>query len=877
MDSQDKNIYPNLKINGRIFGVWVLKNFKHFQLPEIIRKDDEDPCKMTITKQELRKYQLFASQYMSYNSPYHDILLYHGLGSGKTATAINIYNVLYNSTSGWNVFLLVKAALVDDPWKKDLRKWLEKQDYEHRYSNIIWVHYDSPYADKEFEDAVRKTDSSKKNLYYIEECHNFFRNVYSNLTSKKGKRAINIYKSILEDKKRNQSTRVVLMSGTPAINSPFELAILFNLLRPGIFPDTESLFNQYYVDNNSTEGINKEMKNTFKRRILGLVSYYIGATPDLYARQVIHYVDCEMSMYQTDVYNYYENIEKEMEKRQKFSSGGGETYKTYTRQASNFVFPPIDGVVSGENRPRPNKFKIGDNEMNLLLGTKKIDKMKKTLSSQSQKYFDALKQFMDKLDNYFQKIYNEEQNKSENIEKDMENFKKYDTYDDYLKSSTKKSKLLLEMIKCSDKFANIIFNIIKSTGPVLMYSNFVLVEGLDVFKIYLKYFGFDSFKNKNSKDYFRYGEFHNNIPKEVRRETIKIENLEENKHGKLIKILMFSPAGSEGINLESIRQVHITEPYWNEVRIVQMIGRAVRQCSHKYLPLSERVVDIYRYRSVKNKTKIVEIIDGQMSKKEKVTIEDPNQLRTVDHSIENTARVKNNLIQTFLTCIKESAIDCELFKNHNMMKENYKCFKFNETSLFDKHIGPAYKNDILEDMKISNGSDSSRSVTIKVKVIKIRGYDNQDYQNTNIEQEIVTDPPITDIPQSRSNNIYLNREESPEEIKMSRTKAMETTNEIGEKVEKDYVENKTKEQFIEAKKKEEELNPSDNIEQKQNQAIDLNKIDYYWYNPDTGVVYDYDLHYPLGKVKYDDNGIPMKLDKDLYEIEFINIPVIEHA
>ena len=37
-------------------------------------------------------------------------------------------------------------------------------------------------------------------------------------------------KAILEDKKRNQSTRVVLMSGTPAINSPFELAILFNLL-----------------------------------------------------------------------------------------------------------------------------------------------------------------------------------------------------------------------------------------------------------------------------------------------------------------------------------------------------------------------------------------------------------------------------------------------------------------------------------------------------------------------------------------------------------------------------------------------------------------------------------------------------------------------
>lgn len=39
----------------------------------------------------------------------------------------------------------------------------------------------------------------------------------------------------------------MLLSATPAINQPFELAILFNLLRPGTFPKTEHEFNEKYV------------------------------------------------------------------------------------------------------------------------------------------------------------------------------------------------------------------------------------------------------------------------------------------------------------------------------------------------------------------------------------------------------------------------------------------------------------------------------------------------------------------------------------------------------------------------------------------------------------------------------------------------------
>jgi len=780
-ESRNKNSYPNLKINGRIFPIWLLKNFSKFKLPEIIRKDNEDPCNIT-TKFELRKFQEFIASYLDYRSPYHDALLYYGVGAGKSGAVMAIYNSLYNATSGWNVFLLIKAALHDNPWESEIKKWLQKDDYEHRYSNIIWIHYDSPYADKEFLDEVKKTDSSKKNLFIIDEVHNFIRNVYSNVTSKQGKRAIAIYDYILQDKKENSSTRVVLLSATPAINKPFELGLLFNLLRPNIFPKSEILFDQYFVDNSSIPTINPKTKNMFQRRIIGLVSYYIGATPDLYASKSVNFVDVPMSEYQTDVYNHFEEIERIISnKKKKSKSSAKETYRTYTRQSSNFVFPTINDIVSGEERPRPNKFKIGEKELELLLKTKDTEKIKKTLSSQSQGYFKMLEKFRETFDNYLNKTYLKEKDSKNNILNDIENFKKYDNYEDWQNKEKNKSELINIMMLCSNKFTNIIFNVFKSKGPLLIYSNYVLIEGIDILKIYLKYFGFNSFTNPNAKDYFKYAEFHNDISKEVRRQSIKIETDPDNKYGKNIKIMLFSPAGAEGISLNNIRQIHITEPYWNEVRIIQMIGRGIRQCSHKDLPMEERHVEIYRYRSIKHNFIIKETQEGSVVTQEKILIEDKSQLNTVDVEIENLARSKQNLIESFLDTIKEAAIDCELNKNHNMMASKYRCFKFNEVSLFDKNIGPAFKEDIIEDLKFDNGYNSTKSITIRVKAIKIRGV-----------------------------------------IK------------IGNKED----------------------------------------ISNYWYCPETGTIYDFDLNYPVGKVKKDDNGIIEKIDKDTYIIDIIPVPVI---
>jgi len=784
-----KNKYIDLKIHGRLFPSWVLANFKDYKLPEIIRKAGEDPCNkkdkggVKRMAHELRKYQEFASQYLDYMSPYRNILIYHGLGSGKTANAINIYNSLYNYTPGWNVFLMIKASLKSS-WLKELKTWLKKDEYEFRFKNIIFIHYDSPFADRDFFDAIKNVDNSKKNMFIIDEVHNFIRNVYSNISSGQGKRALAVYDYIIQDKKENQDTRVILVSATPAINNPFELGLLFNLLRPGIFPRSENEFNELFISGGSYKTISKINKNLFQRRIMGLVSYYYGSTPDYFATKSIQYVDVPMSDYQTEIYNIFEEIEEKIAAQAKLAGKtGSKMYKSYTRQACNFIFPQIDQNVNGEGRPRPNKFRMTIREAEKIIEGRaedekeglKIEKGTEKYMNVS-KYMQAMGMYITKVDEYFHNADKSDIAKNHTIMNDVNIFiEKYKgDFAKFNSNEKKKSELYLKMTTSSMKMVNIIFNIMFSPGPTIVYSNYVFMEGLQIFKLYLKYFGFYNFmeKKKIIPDQTGYTEFHGAI-KDRRDRDLGMEqfNKTENKHGKFIKIMLISPAGSEGLSLRNVRQAHMMEPYWNEVRITQMIGRAVRLCSHADLPIEDRHVDVFRYKSVRTNS----------------------DKWTTDQYIEDLARSKDGLIQSFLDSIKEAAVDCVLNKNHNMLAQEYKCFNFDEPSLFNKYIGPAYKDDIYDDMKIDNGLNSTKSIVTKVKVREI----NAVIQMTNDDSD--------------------------------------------------------------------------------SQDVKYSKSEKYWYNPKTGVIYDHELHYSIGKVAMNIDGQPEKLDKDTYIIDqLIPIPHIDN-
>jgi superfamily II DNA or RNA helicase len=704
-DNNNTMSYLKLNQNGRIFPTWIMKNFKKYILPEIIRKDGEDPCNEK-TNKELMLYQKFIGAYLDYKCCFRDLLIYHGLGSGKTVTAINIYNILFNYTPKWNVILLIKASLEKDPWMKDLQNWLTKDRYEERLKNIIFVHYDSPFADREFLEKIKNLDSSKPFLYIIDEVHQFINNVYNNISTKKGKRAIIIYEYIQLEKKEKSNTRILLLSATPAINNPFQLALIFNLLKPDIFPNNENTFNQLYISSSNFASLNEDNKNMFQRRIMGLVSYYLGATPDKYAKKITHYKDILMNPYFEEVYNFFEEQEEKKEqirRKLRYSKINSEesTYNAYTRQACNFVFPKINSVINGETRPRPGKFKIRDVEARIIDENKNIDIKTQIIQTNKEVklYIESTKKFTSNLIEYFKNFHRNDIKKKNTIQNDVEKFKKIYKYNFelFLKNEKEKSSLFDKLYECSPKMITIIFNIFCSKGPVLVYSNYVAMEGLQIFKIYLHFFGFNYYNNESSNDYFRYIEYHGGISKDEREKNKSIFNKTDNKYAKIIKIILISPAGSEGINLNNVRQVHIMEPFWNEVRIEQIIGRAIRQCHHKDLPMEERIVDVFRYKMVRTSGK-----------------------ETSDEKLENLSRKKNNLLISFLEAIKEVAIDCELFKSHNMMGSKYKCFQFNEESLLEKPIGPAYQDKLEYDTKINNGLNSRTSKIIKIKVRKIK-------------------------------------------------------------------------------------------------------------------------------------------------------------
>lgn len=770
----------NLEQNGRIFPSWIMKNFKKYILPEIIRKEGEDPCN---EKRDfgITKYQEFVGQFLNYTSPFKDILIYHGVGAGKTYTAINIYNILFNYTPKWNIFLIIPASLHDDPWLKDIKAFISKTEYEERFNNIIFIHYDSPIADRDFLEKVKRADSNKTSVFIIDEAHRFMNNVYNNVSGKKGKRAQTIYDYIQQEKKDNSNTRIVLLSATPVVNKPFEFALIFNLLRPGSFPTSESIFQQLFISSANFASLNENAKNMFQRRILGLVSYYIGATPDKFASKTVHYVNIPMEKYQEEVYKYFEEIEEQKERlRLKMSRGkvGDQmsTYASYTRQSCNFVFPNIDEKVNGEKRPRPSHFRIKESDAVVITEGKNLEKKKELTKSKAEimEYVKATRTFVNGFIDYLKEALRVDKDNKHTIIDDVKKFRTdYDgSFSDFMEKEKKKSTLLTTMNMCSPKFIRIIFNILKTKGTVMIYSNYVEMEGLQLLKVFLSFFGFLSIdddkdfnkddlqpEKKLEKDGLRYCEFHGGVERDMRKINKDIFNKSENKYGKYCKIIMISPAGTEGINLNNVRQVHIVEPYWNEVRIEQVIGRALRFCQHKDLPQEERKVDVFRYKMVRNNKKI-----------------------TTDEKMEDISRKKNNLLLSFIDAVKEAAVDCELFKAHNMMGSRYKCFQFNENALFEEPIGPAFMNNIDNDQKIDNGMNSKESNRIKIKVLKIKAVKKIDENSYSQEQ-------------------------------------------------------------------------------------------YYWFNEDSGVVYDLDLNFPVGRIDKDTNNNFIKLDNEIYIIvDVINIP-----
>jgi len=463
-------------------------------------------------------------------------------------------------------------------------------------------------------------------------------------------------------------------------------------------PDDSDSFLSMFVD---IETGKMKNENVFKKRILGLTSYFRSAQEKLLPRFVenedveenanpnIHVMNVEMSDHQFASYIKIRKVEIDQEKdlrknKAKQAKKGQDdlyqissTYRIFSRAACNFTFP------AEIERPLPNKEGKGVSES-------EFDVVPKGVLLETDAYLDEedIVEETEEPVNYKNRI-------DAALEKLAED-------EEYL---TKEG-----LEKYSPKFVKLLENIQdeENVGLHLIYSQFRTIEGIGILKIILEANGYAEFKIKKniSTDtwtivekegdegkprFVLYTGTETAEEKEIIRniynsnwpivppELVKIiEQTSTNNHyGEIIKLFMITSSGAEGINLKNTRFVHVVEPYWHNVRIEQVIGRARRICSHEELPEEHKTVKVFLYLSVFTETQKTDKKTIEIMMHDKSRID--GRAITTDESLYEISQIKDKINQQILKSIKETAIDCNVYNKKTKGKddENLVCYGSN--------------------------------------------------------------------------------------------------------------------------------------------------------------------------------------------------------
>ena len=200
------------------------------------------------------------------------------------------------------------------------------------------------------------------------------------------------------------------------------------------------------------------------------------------------------------------------------------------------------------------------------------------------------------------------------------------------------------------------------------------------------------------------------VPQNILKEIQKISP--NNYFGEIIKVLMITSSGAEGISLKNVRFVHIMEPYWHPVRIQQVIGRAKRICSHSDLPKEYQDVHVILYLMTFNEEQINSDGAIELRLKDKSKIDHKNVVSS-DEFLYEISKIKEKINLDILNNIKQSSIDCSIH-SRSSSTEKIKCFTIgnasNDNSMFIPNINAEQKD---KDLKINQ-----KQVTLKL--FKIR-------------------------------------------------------------------------------------------------------------------------------------------------------------
>jgi hypothetical protein len=825
----------------------------------------------------LLTHQRIISDYMQLITPYRGLLLYHGLGAGKTCSSIAIAEgfktdkpVIVMTPASLNPNYMEELKKCGDEYYKKQQHWewvdvINNVSLRDTLSSILqlpkqyielnagaWVvditkpsNYDSLKRPNETDANINANQTNLNNqlnemiinkysfinyngistvkynelckagnpfdhkVVIIDEAHNLvsrivnqLNSIYENKQQNKLKTrklvpmSVNIYKDLMSA----TDARIVLLSGTPIINYPNEIAVLFNILRGSIktfkftlkstkpitldilkshfsplrmldyieynprtflltvttnpfgfesdgkgavvfnpnaehlgdrqFPEriidilkakgidvSEKSMNVYTALPDSLEEFMKEFIQSqennmyefnnpmkFKKRILGLTSYFRSAQEELLPRYEkdtdFKIVNVPMSDFQFAQYEVERAEERKKENKrgkqaQVVNAGdtqtdSSSTFKIYSRLLCNFATP------AGFERPKPpsksrDVVELPDDVDEVL----ELEANEANEGVAPDDYKQSLRRFIDDITRDGTHITGEG-------------------------LAVNSPKLMTAMNNIQDP---------ANDGLHLVYSQFRTYEGIEIFSRILSANGFARFKVKSvsrrwtidiapedmgkpkyalytgtedaeEREILRniYNGSWKNVPKSI--SDVLVPKSDTNNMGQHIKVLMITAAGSEGINLFNTRFVHLIDPYWNNVRLEQVVGRARRICSHQSLPFEKQTVSVFLYLSVLTKEQYSsskELMHYDVSKM------NDKRYMSSDETLYEIACIKEMLNTKILHAVKEASIDCATHVASSS-KENLTCLSFGELATNPNAFSylPDIKNDQSDEVSKQN-------------------------------------------------------------------------------------------------------------------------------------------------------------------------------
>lgn len=446
-----------------------------------------------------------------------------------------------------------------------------------------------------------------------------------------------------------------------------------------VFPEDEEEFEQLFYNRE----LNKLKRlDLIKRRIAGLTSYYEYQDKTNYPKLLpLNILQIPMSEYQFSKYETYRHQELEKEKLLKRRNKPDEeepqsSYRLKSRMACSFAFPEETG----------SPYDSQSNEDNLEI----IENLQERISTLGIRASQAEHMKNDELRKRIQEGYLKLLERDKDIYLDVKNG---------------------SLAKYSPKYLTMLLNIQKQApnGKILVYSQFISLIGLNIFSLILQQSGnwapfrirkvnkiWEIEERDEDIGKYRYIFYSGSENNEMRDILIKIFNSEweslpssceklikqlkkindNNYYGEIIKMIMTTRTGAEGLDLKEIRYIHVSEPFWQPVLIQQVIGRGVRNKSHLKLIPADRNVEVFIYMSsitpnLVRKISYIDVRNDTYKYPNPALADKVNKVVTSDEYLYLTAERKKYIINEFQKLMKESAFDCLLnYKENKLNPDN---------------------------------------------------------------------------------------------------------------------------------------------------------------------------------------------------------------